>query len=268
MRGIRWCVAMPVLVVFAAASFGVSDAITTEEVLAKIAKAEAEVKSFESDTRTVSVAGPKERKFTVHFAVEFIVKDGGPAVHRLYRKTQIKMPDGEAVTMLHVYDGEFMWTERKKGATGKVNVTKDNPGILRKRVKGKLTIGEASVALRMSESFDLKLISEEMVDGQKTWVLEGPATGPSTTPGKIRISVGQNDLAARQSIFYDKKDKKVMEMQFSNVKVNQQIDPALFKYTPPEGATVEDQTNPREAQGTAVPTENLIRTCVRGLKRD
>lgn len=241
MRRVLWCVALSVFVVLTAASFRVADAITTEEVLAKIAKAEAEVKSFESDTRAVHGAGARKREFVVHFAVEFVVKDGEPAVHRLYRKTQFKMPDGESATMLHVYDGQFMWTETKEGAAGKVTVTKSNPRTLKKRVNGKLTIGEASVALRMSEVFDLKLVSEEVVDGQKTWVLEGPRKG-GAVPGKIRIFVGQDDLAARRSIHYDEGGKKNGEVQFTNVKVNQPIEPSLFKYTPPEGAKVDDQT--------------------------
>ena len=246
MRRVLWCVALPLFVVLTAASFRVAEAITTEEVLAKIAKGEAEVKSFESDSQTVPNVGPKERQFTVHFAVEFVVKDGNPAVHRLYRKTQIKMPDGGTVTRLDVYDGEFMWTESREGATGKLNVTKKNPGILRKRVDGKLVIGEASVALRMTELFDLKLLSEELVDGQKTWVLEGPPKSPDAIPGKMRIFVTQDDLAARRTIAYDKDGKKAAEVQFSNVKVNQPINPSLFRYTSPEGAKVEDQTKPRE----------------------
>ena len=249
MRRDLWCVALSVFVVLTAASFRVADAITTEEVLAKIAKAEAEVKSFESDSRSVMEAGAWKREFAVHFAVEFVVKDGEPAVHRLYRKTQIKMPDEESVTMLHVYDGEFMWTERKEGAAGKVTVTKRNPGTLKKRVNGKLTIGEASVALRMSEVFDLKLVSEEVVDGQKTWVLEGPRKGDALPPARVRISVGQDDLALRRTIVYDEGGKKIAEVQFTNVKVNQPIEPSLFKYTPPEGAKVEDQTKPRAAPG-------------------
>jgi outer membrane lipoprotein-sorting protein len=47
---------------------------------------------------------------------------------------------------------------------------------------------------------------------------------------------------ARRVLIYDKDGKERMNTQFTNVKVNQPIDPALFKYTPPEGAKVQDRT--------------------------
>ena len=41
---------------------------------------------------------------------------------------------------------------------------------------------------------------------------------------------------------YGKNDAELSDMQFSNLKINPTLDPALFKYTPPEGARVVDMT--------------------------
>ena len=80
-------------------------------------------------------------------------------------------------------------------------------------------------------------------------MLEGPRKRGALPPARVRISVGQDDLALRRTICYDKDGKKTGEVQFTNVKVNQPIEPSLFKYTPPEGAKVEDQPKPREEPG-------------------
>ena len=66
MNGLRWSALLAVGVCalsIRAVAAPAPDAVTTEEVLARIAKSEAEVKSFESDSRTVPDAGAKEREF-------------------------------------------------------------------------------------------------------------------------------------------------------------------------------------------------------------
>jgi outer membrane lipoprotein-sorting protein len=54
--------------------------------------------------------------------------------------------------------------------------------------------------------------------------------------------VSQSDCMARQILFYDKDGKEFMDDQFTNVKTNQPVDPALFKYTPPDGVKINDMT--------------------------
>jgi outer membrane lipoprotein-sorting protein len=59
---------------------------------------------------------------------------------------------------------------------------------------------------------------------------------------KVRMVVNQTDCMLRRMVLYDKDGKEMAEMRFTNVKVNGPIDPALFKYTPPDGVKINDMT--------------------------
>jgi outer membrane lipoprotein-sorting protein len=66
--------------------------------------------------------------------------------------------------------------------------------------------------------------------------------GKQPEPGKVRIYISQKDLMCHRFRDYDKDGSELADMQFTNLKVNGALDPALFKYTPPEGALVMDMT--------------------------
>jgi outer membrane lipoprotein-sorting protein len=70
-------------------------------------------------------------------------------------------------------------------------------------------------------------------------------TRPKRGPGraalsfKVRIDVGQEDLMVHCVRSYDAGDNEFADAQYTNVKVNLTLNPALFKYTPPVGARVD-----------------------------
>jgi outer membrane lipoprotein-sorting protein len=86
------------------------------------------------------------------------------------------------------------------------------------------------------------------------WVFDGTpkvkdASGDPRDPmarvSKVKFYIGQSDLLLRQYMAYDKGGNEMMNVQFSNSKVNGKVDRALFKYTPPPGAHVMDMTKGR-----------------------
>ena len=66
---------------------------------------------------------------------------------------------------------------------------------------------------------------------------------PAVGSGKMLIAVGQKDLMTyRIRSGIDNNGQGTVEVQFTNYKINGALDPALFKYTPPEGARIFDAT--------------------------
>jgi len=218
-----------------------ASAATTEEVIEKIKKSQAEMQSIEFDLKTVVKSPTLEPESTSHLAEEFVTKGGGAVVHHMYSKG-----GGKILRSLTVDDGEFVWWELTSPGSRVVSVSK-YPSRKVRVSKGRTTWPWSEAVDTINETireFDLKVTGEDTLDGEQVWVLEGPAKAVPTDDdmGKVRMLVSQNDCMARRVLIYDKDGKERMNTQFTNVKVNQPIDPALFKYTPPEGAKVQDRT--------------------------
>jgi len=241
--------AMAGLLVFAVAAS--APAITTEDVLAKLTKQRGEIKSFEYDMKMLSKTGPmKDGTMTSHVAMQVVEKDGKPAGHLMNMKSKMTRPDGVAQEVLMVNDGEFLWQEVKDPESGMVMVMKH---------KADTQKADAGDSKQFTDQYDLKYVGEEEFEGKKMWVLEGASKakdeegagaaggmgmgmGMMEQPAKARLSIGQKDSLLHRIILYNKEGKEMSEMQITNAKVNEKIDPALFKYTPPPGAKVMDMT--------------------------
>ena len=95
------------------------------------------------------------------------------------------------------------------------------------------------------------------------WVLEGrpksgkpdAAEGSSNADrefGRFRTYLGQKDVQCHRMVGFDKDGNVIMDTQYTNIKVNEKIDPAVFKYTPPRGAIIRDM--PQDAPAAPEPT--------------
>jgi len=222
-------------------------AATTEEVLAKLVANEGQVKTFEADMTFIAKSVDKNVTTTGHIATQIVLKDGQRAGVLMNMKQKMTIGEGTTSDTLMVNDGEFLWTEMPHPQMG-VAVIKNKPGA------GKAQTADTK---QMRDRYDLKLVGEEEFDGQQMWVLEGTpknkapaapaAVGPhgmgqQGEPGKVRFYIGQKDLMCHRFRDYDKDGNEQADMQFTNLKVNGALDPALFKYTPPEGALIMDMT--------------------------
>jgi outer membrane lipoprotein-sorting protein len=225
-------------------------AATTEEVLAKLVKSEAGVTTFEADTKMISKAGEKATEMTGHMAWQVVMKDGKRAGMLVNVKQQMTTEETGTFNMLVVDDGEFVWTETRNPQVG-IMVIKNRPDAAKQQT------GDTQ---QLRDKYDLKLIGEEEFDGQQMWVLEGtpknkaedaaaprPRSGKGMAaqagePAKVHVYIGQKDLMCHRFRAFDKAGNEMLDMQFTNLKVNGSLDPALFKYAPPKGARVMDMT--------------------------
>jgi outer membrane lipoprotein-sorting protein len=247
----KWIIVGCALGLMAGLGLGVASAsaATLDEVLALLNKNEATVKNFEADVKISAKAAGQAVESTGHMVAQPVVKDGKRGVSLMNMKQKMTVA-GMAMETLMVCDGEFIWTETRNPQIG-VMVTKN---------KIDPTKQQTGDAHELQDQYDLKLVGEEEFDSQKTWILEGtpkakpadkaadktaagaPSMDPAAQVGKVRINVGQTDNMTRRVRTYDKADQEVSDMQMTNIKLNGTLDPALFKYTPPEGAMIMDLT--------------------------
>ena len=229
-----------------AVSQTVARAASVDEVLDKVLTHE--TKTFETDMKTTMNARGQAMESSGHMVVQNIIADGKYTGHLVNMTQTTKMPQGEMSTLI-VNDGEFVWMQSSNPMTGMM-VIKNKSNTPQKQLTG-------DVVHQLREMYDLKLAGVEQFDGQAMWVLEGTPkekaadnAGPGARHGgpafgKAKIYVGQKDFACHRLIGYDKAGAEVTDTQFTNIKVNQPVDPALFKYTPPADARIMDMTKGR-----------------------
>jgi len=229
----------------------------TEDHLAKVEALTSGVKTLEADMamRSDTDAGEASRHFTWsgHFAMQVVEDAGGPARCLLNSRMKTTEGYGAGDEFLAVCDGDVQWTENRttEGKTIKV-------------YKGLADTGARVVMgwmLRFVKEYDLTFAGEGELDGERLWVFQGtlrPAgkhDGPwrSRLPDTMTVSVSPQDGVPRRQVTQLTRDnmKITCETRLTNVKVNGKLDPALFKYTPPEGADVTDLTKAPKAGGDA-----------------
>lgn len=219
---------------------------TADELLKQMGAKAGERKTYEADTKMTSESQMGVMSSVGHFATELTEKDGAK-VQKMCNTMDmtVKQDDQEQkMQMKMVNDGEFLWTEMRNPSLPFVQVMKMKPG---QTMPGRMA-PDPDPTKRMEEmkkTYDLKVVGEETIDGQKMYILEGTlkenAAGPGQAP-KVRMYINENDLAMRRVVAFDADGKQIGTMDFTNMKVNQPINADLFKYTPPPGARVMDMT--------------------------
>jgi outer membrane lipoprotein-sorting protein len=134
---------------------------------------------------------------------------------------------------LTVVDGEYMWSvsemQGQKYAT-KMKIPKEQKSI------------DPSVGW---EGYELKLLPDAKIDGLTCWVIEMTPTLEQIKAqlGKSVASYDQDTGLMVSNIGYDSAGKEISKVTVTDIKVNEKMDPKIFKFTPPEGVTVQDMTN-------------------------
>jgi len=203
-------------------------------VLAKVAKNEAELNTFEADMKMTPANSATAAGKNTRMAWQAVLKDG-KQVGTLMNTKETDGPTG-LVREVCVHDGVFSWTEVHDPHLG-VIVTKNIPNA---------SWREAVDPLKFRNLLDLKLVGTEVFDSQNMWVLEGTPKAENARRlsdiAKALYFVGQKDLVCHRIRVYDKDGNEVSDVQLTNIKLNGKLDPALFKYTPPDGVRVADFT--------------------------
>jgi outer membrane lipoprotein-sorting protein len=168
-------------------------------------------------------------------------------------RSDIQMPMIGALGKMLVVLGDDGWAWQEMDLMGRKQVTKlklsDSSG---SEQIASVDPGRHWESCR--ELMNFTLAAGEPIEGQPMWVLEGTwksgiATNAALTArvgqlGKIRFHVGQSDGFTHRIEQCDKTQGKTMAtMEFTNLKFNEPLNDALFRYQPPEGVEPIDITD-------------------------
>lgn len=214
--------------------------VLVEQMEAKFAQ----IRSFEADSRYLKECPgePKRTRQDGHWAME-IGEEQGKKVLREFNVMKL-VADEWIEESKKVNDGKFEWDERRTPRHQGVMVTKSEPDEIN------ILDWLLHIVKEDGELYGLKVVGEEEIDGQKMYVLEGSRTFPLTIDNQASLGMlirmkmlgGTKDLILRRWVIWTSLGPMVETVEYFNLKVDQKIDPEVFKYTPPEGAKVEDRT--------------------------
>jgi outer membrane lipoprotein-sorting protein len=222
-------------------------AATLDEIEQRVAETWAGVTSFTADmTMDIRVpVGIGRMKSEAEGRIELVsTKDS-----RLIRMSMtnrigksVFMKDGLRQDILTVFDGEHEYTEMT--AFGKTQVTKRLP----KQDDDNDPAGGEAIFDRLREQGDVTYAGESEFDGKPVWMIDVDNIRSKEERGKapdikrMRVYVAQDSGLQVRIEAFDKKDRRLMEMRYTNVELNPAIDPSRFEYTPPPGAEITDET--------------------------
>ena len=222
---------------------------TVEQIVKDMTAAAEKATSFEADTRNVMQEPRSTQSTTGHIATQQFAVDGKTVSKcSIARKVTKKTPDGkeEADENKFIDDGVFIWIEQRNPQTKEVWVTKSDSG---RSPQSNPMASAAQVLSHSLKNARLTLVGEDTLEGQKMYVLESnsdPAKAATAPTTKAKYWVGQTDLFLHRTMSTYKEPAMAKPMsttiEYLKVKINQPIDPALFAYTPPEGAKFTDES--------------------------
>jgi outer membrane lipoprotein-sorting protein len=182
------------------------------------------------------------------------LKKGDQWLYRSESKTKTTSTLGDqeikqAGTVLVVFDGEYAWTMSDMG--GQKVAVKNRPTAAFSMVANKAYFDN------LKQSFTLKALPDETVDGKAAWVIE--ATRREASPeGMLAVLVSYFDKEtgiSLKSVGKDSQGKEVMTSTTKDIKVNSPLPADHFVFKAPEGVQVMDMTQGQPDQPQAEPDE-------------
>lgn len=150
-------------------------------------------------------------------------------------------------TNLMVSDGKVMFAEVKMlGQTQVMKLptsTNEDP----------LGIGGSMIWSSLRESMTLAALPSVEINGKSTHVVEGTMKDQQTGISKNKFHFDKETGLLVRLESYDMEGKMILHTNTTNIKTNPEISPSRFRYTPPEGAMVQDMTQPQQAPAPAAP---------------
>ena len=237
----KTCVAVLVLLsatLAAAPLFGAEQAkpdAKTQAAIDQIAAKTANVKSFAADF-SMTAAGLEAEL-------------GGRFTFMLPDKIHMTMTNPLGMKQTTISDGKTLWALIPAMKV----ITKIDMAELKKALK-ELGLPAQQQQHNIARPFDAmkdgaaRLAGDEKLGQTECWVFEGAlnlgANAPALTRNlkTLKVSVAKSDGLARRISFTDDAGKARMSITYKNIKVNPDVKPALFDYTPPKDAAVMDHT--------------------------
>ncbi len=215
---------------------------SVEEAEKQITAKLKEVRSITADMKmTMKIEQPYQMSMQMNGKMAAMYHDDKYYVKQdTNTETNIKMGEQEQSmkgTTSTVVDGEFEYT------------VVDQMGMkqaIKRKISEVPSIG-AGYFEQLKKQYDLKRVETKDVDGAKHWVVYGemkeapPPGGPA--PKEFAFFFRESDGVMSRMQATNDAGEPFMTMQLDNIKVNEKLDRAQFKFVAPEGVTVMDMTN-------------------------
>lgn len=218
---------------------------TLESVETAIDEAWQKVNTFTANmTMDMTVPmGPMSVKSNATGQVEFMrVGEGQRFRMEIVNKLGGNMPiPGGAMEqkVLSVYNGELIYNEMEVMGMKKYSKAKPKDGDSNDPMGGK------GVVDSLRKKGEVKLLPDEELNGASTYVLEVipnehmKKEGP-IKPSKAKFYIAKDSGIRLRTDMFDAEGATLMTTSYTDVKVNPELDPKRFEYTPPPGVEVID----------------------------
>lgn len=220
---------------------------TWEEVAKKIAEKSKAIKSMSYKTKMVmDVKDPNmTNKTESEGTYEYMIKDDQTTLYRMETKSksEMKYQGGETktnMTMVAVSDGEYIYNY--SDTDGNKQATKE------KYVREKVApVDPTSGFKQMEQTYNVKVLPDATIDGRPTFVVEMTPKDEQMKAyvGKMVTNYCKETGLPLKMVQYNGKGEVQSTTTITDIKVNPTIAPDRFKFTPPAGVTVTDNTNRR-----------------------
>ena len=219
---------------------------TIESVEKEIAERTTTLKSYAADLEitTTKAVGPMAVTSKGKGTVEKLLVDDvwRSRMDLVNTMSSDSLPGGMGAlqsNILTVFDGEMNYVEAE--AMGMRQVFKKAPeaGDVNRK-------GDAPFE-KLHEQGEVKLLPEEKVGETACYVIElvtsdEARAAKAELPKRMVMCFAKDSGIPLKSLMFDEAGKSMGSMALSNLKLNPELDPKRFTYTPPAGVTVQDMT--------------------------
>jgi len=155
--------------------------------------------------------------------------------------------------MLVVYDGTEVFTQTSM--LGQTMVFTSKPEEQSQVMPG----GGKEAFKRMHEQFEMKVMPDDTLNDEPVYMLElrpkQDAASQPKAPGKSQfdkalLSLSQKTGFPLKMLMFDDGEKPIMTLTYKEYKLDPELNPARFAYTPPPGAIVMDAESLKQMGGT------------------
>jgi outer membrane lipoprotein-sorting protein len=139
--------------------------------------------------------------------------------------------------MLSTSDGNISWTLVETGSGER--------RVIKSRTEPNQTGDPKDVLEYLRRGGAVALLPDDTVEGRKVYVVEVIFRQmPEFSAGKQRLSFDQDSGFLLRIVGFGPNDEPMSTMTYNDIKIDVPIDPQRFKFTPPEGVEVIDDTAP------------------------
>jgi outer membrane lipoprotein-sorting protein len=194
-----------------------------------------------SDVRTMSAKIDMEvnlntpRPFKTNGNYEYM-RDGKIEKKRMYLYMESEI-EGQKISMSQtvIQDGEFAWSLSE--GMGQKRLFKQKPSQMEGTPGGEATFEE------MEQAYELKLQPEETREGKAMIVIEATAKKPDDTGiSKYKMYFDKENAVLSRVVGYDTQDAVATIINYTDIKINEKIDPERFVFKNEDNLQVIDMT--------------------------